>query len=210
MSAIFFMTNLGVSHAAGFDTIDLALVIGGVVTWAASGMQSIYCRIKAFKDVPEDAPAPKIRPSTHSLINSSLLTTSAIFYIAGDIYHTTTPSLVRNVRLTGSSLWLLSSLTAFWLSLVLEIKQEDHPDLRIKLFSLDPSIFLLACEFEYFLSGICFAIAIYKSEPIPAWKAAGNSCWLLASTLETVRTLTGMKAPEQTNIISELPSPTNV
>lgn len=203
-SAALFIINLGMSGAAGFSAIDLGLVIAGVVLWVLGGAHSTYIRVKALKSdmspTEENAVEPYLRPSTHSAINASLFSASAVFFIAGDAYSDTTSIQIRAPRLAGSLLWLISSATYGWLSMSHERKQEIHPDQIIKPLGVRPEVYIFSCEAEYLSAGILYAAAIYLTNPIPALKAAGNSCWLLASTHETVRTLYNMcrvEVPEQ-------------
>jgi hypothetical protein len=201
-SASLFIANLAYTGAAGFSAIDIALVIVGVTMWVLGGVHSTYRRVKALKPEEsvsaEDARQPTIRGSTHSAINAALFGTSAVFFIAGDAYNFNTPVQIRAPRLAGSILWL---------SMSHERKQENNPDFAIKPLGIRPEVYIFANESEYLAAGILYAAAIYLSSPIPALKAAGNSCWLLASTHETLRTLKDMVQVEVIEEEAALPSP---
>lgn len=203
-SATFFITNLAVTGAAGFGAIDLFLVIGGIVTWVLAGAQSVYLRSVALAKKDDQRIKPFIRPSTHSTINAALYTASAVFFVAGDAYNANTTLMIRAPRLAGSSLWLLSSLTYLWLAWAHERKQEDQPNLEIKPAGIDSSIFHFACESEYLAAGILYSAAIWLANPVPGFKAAGNICWLIASTHETIRTFQALPSIKVEEVQSDI------
>ena len=190
-SAVLFITNLATT-AGAFTTLDLALTVIGATTWGVAAVHSITRRYQARRDEMMQTPPVKqsdkaLKGSTHNTINASLHIASASMFIAGDIHYITAPNPVLITRLLGSFLWLKSAGLTLWLARNNERAREINPDAAVQLCGINPATLDFIVEVEYLAAGLLYTFAIWNHKTFLPLKVAGNFCWLIACTHETIR-----------------------
>ena len=151
----------------------------------------------------------------HSLVKSSLITSTASAALIMDGYRVANPTTSHIMRTLGSIAWVGIGSMEIALVRKHEFKEANNPRDIIRFYNIRPSVYYALHACLYLSAGICYAVAVWTDEehapqdisPELAWiRPIPNLCWLLAGINEVTRTLENA-AREHITANAEIRSP---